>query len=217
MNLYSNGDMMEMPGHGGMDHGGMDHGGMDHGGMDHGDGGMDMSMDMLWNWNTRHFMVVFELWHVKTGLDFALTLLAVFLLALAYERLQGARAAAEQRAADLAKKATSRRALSIGSGDEEPTEVVVGSSASNSAAPLLSGTTTGSISSARQLAAQWRHDLTRTALFMASNFLSIFLMLVFMTFNGWLILMAVAGAGTGFYLFRRTPSRFGLDKGSCCE
>ncbi|KAI9168534.1 copper transpport protein [Blastocladiella emersonii ATCC 22665] len=216
---------MDMGGGGG---GGGGMPGMDHGGGSSG-GGMDMDMSMLWNWSTRHFMVVFESWHVHTALDFYLTLLAVFLLALGYERIQAERARLEDAAAALANKIQQQRARrdrtpSPSRGDAASLDgiQVVSASGSSATAALLGGSGSpvvghaGTTSRAAMSSLSRRQLYIRTALMATSYFLSIFLMLIFMTFNGWLIIAAVTGAATGFHLFRAPGSTFGLDK-SCCD
>lgn len=46
-------------------------------------------------------------------------------------------------------------------------------------------------------------QLRRAALYVVTLTLSMFLMLVFMTYNAWLIAAVLLGAGTGHYLFNR--------------
>ncbi|UZJ57126.1 hypothetical protein CBS101457_006446 [Exobasidium rhododendri] len=62
-------------------------------------------------------------------------------------------------------------------------------------------------------------QLRRTTLYVTSLTLSMFLMLVFMTYNAWLIAAVLSGAATGHYLFSRDLSigRFAEEKGIACH
>lgn len=74
--------------HGGMEHGDMNHGDMGHGGMSHdmggmGHGGMDMgggskcNLSMLGNWNTLHTCFLTSSWSISTHAEFAGTCIGV--------------------------------------------------------------------------------------------------------------------------------------------
>ncbi|ORZ41316.1 Ctr copper transporter family-domain-containing protein [Catenaria anguillulae PL171] len=206
-------------------------------GMDHGSGGssgsmpgMDHSMMMQWNWATQHFSVVFSWWHVMSGLDFCLSLLAVFALAMLYERTQAERArleylASSPKAAALASRTSAaggRRPRSESPHLQGNEPLLAGSSLTDDGGlptPVAVDmpASTASVRSVNRPGTLTRTQMYyRTALMAASYFLSIFLMLIFMTYNGWIILAAVAGAATGFHQFRMPGSQFGLDK-SCCD
>ncbi|KAJ7711217.1 Ctr copper transporter [Mycena olivaceomarginata] len=61
--------------------------------------------------------------------------------------------------------------------------------------------------------------MLRAILYGASVFLSFFLMLVFMTYNAYLILATVLGAALGHFIFNGTADVFGKDgdKGMVCH
>ncbi|KAI9218069.1 Ctr copper transporter [Blastocladiella britannica] len=183
-------------------------------------GGMEMDMSMQWNWATRHFMVVFESWHVRTPLDFCLTVLTVYLLALGLERLYAARARIDhamstperKRAASLqnhghthvhAATSTARRASPDGT---DTAILIAGDELDGDRSHAVRSSSPAAPPALTSRALYWR-----TFLMAVTYFLSAFMMLVLMTFNGWLILAATAGAATGFHLFR-SPGFLDLER-----
>ncbi|CAE6449846.1 unnamed protein product [Rhizoctonia solani] len=168
-----------------MQHMDMDHGG--HGGMDHGGhGGMDMGpkcdMNMLWNTQIIDTCIVFKSWHISSNGTFLLSFVAIVLLCVAYEWLRRAQTILDVRIArSIAKGKTSTF------GQDSPTED----------APLhprvFKQRAVATLSPGARA--------SRAALYGASVFLSFFLMLVFMTYNAYLILAVVLGASIGHYVF----------------
>ncbi|TDL17288.1 Ctr copper transporter [Rickenella mellea] len=171
----------------------MDHSG--HGGMDHGDGGMDhgggmggkCSMNMLWNTQIVDTCVVFPQWHIRSNTDFVVSFLVIVAIGVFYEWLRGFQRTADvqiARSLDQAKgKGRVVRGRSSPSPDPEDTSLLTGRRLSK--LTLLSPPA----------------RVTRAALYGATVFLSFFLMLVFMTYNAYLILAVVLGAGIGHYVF----------------
>ncbi|KLO20369.1 Ctr-domain-containing protein [Schizopora paradoxa] len=180
------------------DHGGMDHGG--HGGMDHG-GDMDMggmcSMNMLWNTQIIDTCIVFPSWHIRSHGGFVLSCIAIVALGVFYEWLRFF--------ARRVDRTVARSLLNAqGKGRVSPS----GAGRSRSASPLRSNEIAedeGLLSGRPSL----QHPtakvpvlarLTRATLYASTVFLSFFLMLVFMTYNAYLIIAVVLGAGLGHYL-----------------
>ncbi|KAI0266656.1 copper transporter [Gloeopeniophorella convolvens] len=169
----------------------MDHG--DHGG--HGD--MDMgpkcSMHMLWNTQIEDTCIVFKQWHISSRFVFALSFLAIILISLGYEYLRAYQRAVDRRIA---------LALSRGKGRDK-------SSVSGRSTPELSGP---DVEEAGLLSGRVRkayagtpvpifHRTFRAGLYGAQVFVSFFLMLVFMTYNAYLILAVVLGAAIGHFVY----------------
>ncbi|KAF9647815.1 Ctr copper transporter [Thelephora ganbajun] len=170
---------------------------MDHSHHDH---GMHMSdppearcrMSMLWNTRIIDTCVVFKSWHIRSNAGFVVSCIAIVLLGLFFEWLRSYAKRVDQKI--LAKEGKGR--VRLGSSRD-------GSRERGEDAPKFS-----TISRASRV--------YRSLLYAVIVFISFFLMLVFMTYNAYLILATVAGAGIGHYLF----SEFGMggdDKGMACH
>ncbi|KAJ4010668.1 copper transpport protein [Fusarium irregulare] len=165
-----------------MDHAHMDHSSMDHGGMDHGHGGMkDMcSMNMLFTWDTTNLCIVFRQWHVRSTTSLLFSLVAVILLAMGYEALRSLSRRYEQ--------ALDNRVRAAPSLDGPVTE----------STPILSGQS--------QEQADQRAHLIKAILYALQNFYAFMLMLVFMTYNGWVMISVSLGAFLGYLFFGQKTS-----------
>ncbi|KAH8119199.1 copper transporter [Phellopilus nigrolimitatus] len=160
--------------------------------MDHGDhGGMDMggkcAMSMLWNTQIIDTCIVFPQWHVRSHASFALSFLAIVALGVFYEWLRAFSRGVDRRVA---------RALADGKGKGRVSPTPGAGFDVDEDAALLTGrpsfksSLTNIPTPARAL---------RATLYGATVFLSFFLMLVFMTYNAYLILAVVLGAAIGHY------------------
>ncbi|KJZ73655.1 hypothetical protein HIM_06988 [Hirsutella minnesotensis 3608] len=165
-----------------MDHGHMDHGRMDHGHMGHGGGKMDdmCSMDMLFTWDTTNLCIVFRQWHIRSTASLIFSLLAVVVLAMLYEAL---------RAVSRRYEASQSRRIAALPHDEHPAETT----------PFLA-------SGQHQGEASQQAHVIKAALYAAQNFYAFMLMLVFMTYNGWVMIAVSLGAFFGYLLFGQTTS-----------
>ncbi|TFY73809.1 hypothetical protein EWM64_g10202 [Hericium alpestre] len=170
----------------------MDHGNGGHGG--HGD--MDMgpkcSMHMLWNTQIIDTCVVFKEWHISSRFTFALSFLAIILLSVGYEWLRAYQRSVDLRVAQALAKARSKAKPSV-SGRSSP-EL---SAQDIEEAGLL----TGRVRKAGSVPVPLFTRILRAALYGVSVFISFFLMLVFMTYNAYLILAVVIGAGLGHFIY----------------
>ncbi|KAF9934057.1 hypothetical protein FBU30_003567 [Linnemannia zychae] len=163
-----------------MDHGG--HGG--HGGHDdHGGGDEAMcSMNMLFNWSTEGLCVIFESWKINSVFSLLVSCIIIIGLSASYEML---RAYSRNYDARLLEGANKRRNSRDSHGHENISE---------DETPLLSGRPNNI-----RLSIQQR--LVRAFLYMAQVFVGFFLMLIFMTYNAYLMAATVIGAGVGFFYF----------------
>ncbi|KAF8940404.1 hypothetical protein BGZ47_007770 [Haplosporangium gracile] len=172
-------------GHGGHGGGGGGGGGGDHDGGHGGHGGDDAmcSMNMLFNWSTENLCVVFESWKINTPFALVVSCIVIIGLSASYEMLRAYSRKYEERLLEGARKRQTSDASShaVGGGAEDLT-------------PLLSGRPyTLRLSNQQQLA--------RALFYMAQVFVGFFLMLIFMTYNGYLMAATVIGAGVGFFYF----------------
>lgn len=147
--------------------------------MDHGHGGHDMgpmcSMNMLFTWNTENLCIVFRWWHIRSTFGLVASLLAVIALVAGYEALrEGIRryeAWANKRA-----------------------ETVPQSESLTESTPLWrSGQTKVAITN--------RAHVIKSVLYGIQNFYAFMIMLIFMTYNGWVMIAVSFGAGLGYLLF----------------
>ncbi|KAG0346830.1 hypothetical protein BG005_000511 [Podila minutissima] len=163
-----------------MDHGGGHggHGGGGGGGGDH--EGPTCSMNMLFNWQTENLCVVFESWRIDTPFGLVVSFLVIMAMAASYEALRAQSRCFEERLIEGERKRHPESSGSGGIGEDET--------------PLLAPR-----SSSFRLSNQQR--LTRALFYMAQVFVGFFLMLIFMTYNGYLMAATVLGAGVGFFYF----------------
>ncbi|KAG6378196.1 Ctr copper transporter [Boletus reticuloceps] len=165
---------------------------MYHGGGGH--EGHDMpamcSMHMLWNTQIIDTCIVFPSWHVHTHAQFVLSFAAIVLLSVLFEYLRLFQRDVDARIKERVNRGK-RAASPAASGRNTPER--------GEDVGLLHGTR---LATHRRGAAIPPHYQTlRAVLYGASVLLSSFLMLVFMTYNAYLIFAVVAGAAIGHYLF----------------
>ncbi|KAI8138758.1 Ctr copper transporter [Fennellomyces sp. T-0311] len=127
---------------------------------------------MLFNWQVKDVCVVFEWWHIHTATGLFLSCLVIFGIAAGYEYLRAKSSALDQ--AWHIKKYD-------GSDDEGD--------------GLLSRATVTPPKLTK------RQELMRSVLYAILVAISFWLMLVFMTYNGYLMIAVVLGAGFGHYVF----------------
>ncbi|KAL8304088.1 hypothetical protein RB601_007424 [Gaeumannomyces tritici] len=157
--------------HSGMDHSGMDHGGMDHGGM------AKCSMNMLFTWDTTNLCIVFERWHIRSTAGLIFSLLAVVAIGAGYEALRESIRRYEHY--------LNKKNEAVPRADDV---------AETESTPFL-------------LAGQNKPKVTREAhvlkavLYGIQNFYAFMIMLIFMTYNGWVMIAVSFGAFLGYLLF----------------
>ncbi|KAK8163091.1 ctr copper transporter family protein [Phyllosticta citrichinensis] len=159
-----------------MDHGGMDHGG-GHGGMDMGKG-HKCNMNMLFTWDTTDLCIVFRGWHITGTLSLLLSLVAVALLCAGYE---GVREVSRRYEASIAARQKVK--------DDGP--------------GLPDRQARGGPWTARD---EKRATIVKGVLYAVQVFYSFFIMLLFMTYNGWIMLAVAVGAFIGYVVFGNATS-----------
>ncbi|KIM26969.1 hypothetical protein M408DRAFT_330333 [Serendipita vermifera MAFF 305830] len=164
--------------------------------MDHGHHHMDSemtnarcSMYMLWNTNIIDTCVVFRQWHIHNNFQFILSFLAIVALGCSYEWLRDLQRRYDRKVAiELINSGKGKNAVSQNTG------AIVLQADEDELIPLVSKATQG-------IPVPLTARVTRAVLYGASVFVSFFLMLVFMTYNAYLILATVIGAVMGHYLY----------------
>jgi len=146
-------------------------------------------MNMLWNTQIIDTCIVFPSWHVRSNAHFVLSFLALVLLSVLFEYLRLFQRNVDARIQEHVSKGK-RAASPPQSGRSTPSrerEELTG---------LLNG-----VRRARRTTIPVHYRTLRAGLYGVSVLLSCFLMLVFMTYNAYLIFAVVAGAAIGHYLF----------------
>ncbi|KAI5861808.1 Ctr copper transporter family protein [Durotheca rogersii] len=159
-----------------MDHSHMDHSHMATAGMDHGNMGRgDMcKMSMLFTWDTTNLCIVFRQWHIRGPVSLVLSLLAVVAIGAGYEALR-----------ELIRRYDASAAASL--------DAVAPNEPSTESTTLLPAGRNGP--------ADRRTRVVKSVLYAIQNFYAFMIMLLFMTYNGSVMLAVAVGAGLGYYFF----------------
>jgi len=178
----------------------MDHGNphAGHGGMDHGDmgGTHKCNMNMLFTWDTTDLCIVFRSWHVSNTFTLLLYLILVVLLCAGYEAVRELSRRYEATVVRRVEASPNNVSISV---DDDPEEPITGAptSAAYARIPSLPRWLTGS----QRQRSETVGDLVRSALYGLQVFYSFFIMLLFMTYNGWVMLAVALGAFIGHWAF----------------
>ncbi|KAL4939024.1 hypothetical protein BDV06DRAFT_43365 [Aspergillus oleicola] len=183
-----------------MDHG--HHGG--HGDMDMGDA--QCSMNMLFTWSTKNLCIVFSGWRVNGALSLLGSLVVIVILAAGYE---GVRQVTRQYEIAHARRLSAFSAAVVGSNEiadeaaapesEPEPENQAHAYVRNASSRLLVG-------SDNRRAVERRGKITMAALYAVQVFYSFFIMLLFMTYNGFVMLAVAVGAFVGYLAFGENMS-----------
>ncbi|KEF59255.1 uncharacterized protein A1O9_04099 [Exophiala aquamarina CBS 119918] len=163
---------------------------MDHGDMGGGHGDMDMggqcSMNMLFTWSSKDLCIVFRQWRITGTFSLILSLIAIVLLAAGYECIREVSRRYEQG------YNARMSAYSTGASSE--------SQSLNASSSLLV------VGRDSKSAEERKGTLIKGALYAVQVFYSFFIMLLFMTYNGWVMIAVAVGAFVGYILFGRNSS-----------
>ncbi|KAE8415787.1 Ctr copper transporter family-domain-containing protein [Aspergillus pseudocaelatus] len=183
-----------------MDHS-MHHSGMD---MDHGHGGhgdMDMggqcNMNMLFTWSSKDLCIIFRQWRVDGPFSLLVSLVVIVLLTAGYE---GIRQLTRRYEAAHAQRLNAFNTPAVGGNEnvgESAPAIAPSSLAPHScdeSSPLLTGRDN------RRVVEQ-RGKLIMAALYAVQVFYSFFIMLLFMTYNGLVMIAVAVGAFVGYLVF----------------
>ncbi|KAJ7282919.1 Ctr copper transporter [Mycena rebaudengoi] len=185
------------------------------------------SMNMLWCVNTQIIdtCIVFKSWHVRSNRAFVYSCLAIVLLGVFYEYLRAVQKALDVRiarslsASSAAAAKGKSRSRSRSSGAPAAGSDESDADATEDAA-LLTGRRVFKVTSTGTPVPFLLRAL-RATLYGSTVFLSFFLMLVFMTYNAYLIAATVLGAALGHFIFGGTIAADALlngeSKGMACH
>jgi len=154
-----------------------------HNGMDMGDSAM-CSMNMLFTWDTTNLCIVFRQWHITSTTSLIFSLLGVVLLAAGYELV---------REISRRYELSQQQQLESIPPQEHTTE-------EERRSLLLPGRI-----SPRDREAK-KGKVIKAALYAVQVFYSFFIMLLFMTYNGWVMLAVAVGAFFGYLFFSNASS-----------
>ncbi|KAF2869329.1 Ctr copper transporter family-domain-containing protein [Massariosphaeria phaeospora] len=166
----------------------MDHSHMDHGHMDHGMPGMGdgpkCNMNMLFTWDTTNLCIVFRGWRISGTGSLIFSLFAIVLLTAGYEAVREI-----SRRYDL-------YANKLGEGRRSGDDLT---NATDESSSLLNpGRNAGRVS-------EKQTKTVKALLYAVQVFYSFFIMLLFMTYNGWVMLAVAVGAFVGYIVFSGSP------------
>ncbi|KAH6606499.1 hypothetical protein Trco_005652 [Trichoderma cornu-damae] len=163
-----------------------------HGG--HGGGGMDdmCSMSMLFTWDTTNLCIVFRQWHIRSNASLVLSLVALVLIGIGYEAL---RSVSRRYEASLAARL-----------ETVPNATAPGYRDHDDDGEILAETPAFNRSGQNREIVSKRGHVIKAALYAIQNFYAFMLMLVFMTYNGWVMVAVSLGAFFGYLLFGHSTS-----------
>lgn len=168
-------------------------------------------MNMLWNTQIIDTCVVFRQWHIHSNLQFFFSFLAIVALGLLYEYLRVFSRDFDKRIAMKLRIQSGRRTPLTTSGQSSPERRGDGVEEIG----LLNGLR---VARKQGFAVPPLYRTLRAVLYGASVGLSFFLMLVFMTYNAYLIFAVILGAAVGHYILGDTIEPNGpADKGMACH
>jgi len=149
-------------------------------------------MNMLWNTDIIDTCIIFRSWHVSSISFFIGSCISIVLLGIFYEYLRVFQRKIDCRAA-LMLKSKGKGKPTSGRNSPEDSE----DSGLLTGRKLLRGSLTGT-------PVPPIIRISRALLYGVTVFLSFFLMLIFMTYNAYLIAAVVIGASLGHYIFGST-------------
>ncbi|KAK2461080.1 hypothetical protein APHAL10511_006927 [Amanita phalloides] len=156
-------------------------------------------MHMLWNTEILNTCIIFPSWHITSYPSFVLSFIAIVLLGVLYEYLRIVQRRVDVHIAQVICYRTrdkGRARSPIRSGSSSP-------SGAGEDRQLLMGRQLFKPSSIG-LPVPLAYRLLRALIYGSTIFLSFFLMLVFMTYNAYLIFAVVLGAAMGHFKFQGT-------------
>ncbi|RAL12312.1 low-affinity Cu transporter [Aspergillus homomorphus CBS 101889] len=170
---------------------------MDHG-HDHGD--MDMgqcSMNMLFTWSTKNLCIVFPQWRVTGTLSLLASLLLIVLLTAGYE---GVRQLTRRFEVAHAKRLSAYTTPAVG-GSEVHADSAPANDPPTQTLPVPIAGSQLVVGRDSRKSVEQRGKITMAALYAVQVFYSFFIMLLFMTYNGLVMLAVAVGAFVGYLAF----------------
>jgi len=187
----------------------MHHAGMDHSPMDHGDMNMGgrCSMNMLFTWSYNNLCIVFPRWHITGIATLMVSLLVIVLLSACYEGVRSLARRYEVSHAQRLKAYMGPVAVDDEIADESAT------TPRSAAAPAAINASVNDVCRRNETSSQLivgrdgkralerKGKIILAALYAIQVFYSFFIMLLFMTYNGWVMIAVAVGAFIGHLVF----------------
>lgn len=143
---------------------------------------------MLFNWQIEDTCVVFRWWHIKGPISLILSCVAIFVIAALYEWIRAYSLLIESRWHDA------ELLLSRSNTNEEDDDILIGVQNESGQRTLVHA-----YQQHKRLSN--KRELIRSSIYALLVGISFWLMLVFMTYNGYLMIATVVGAGCGHFIF----------------
>ncbi|KAH8694117.1 Ctr copper transporter family protein [Talaromyces proteolyticus] len=151
---------------------------------------------MLFTWSTKNLCIVFPEWRITGTGSLIASLLVIILLTAAYEGIRSFTRTYEAKHAQRLRAYTTP-SLTDNENIQEST-VDVGTGHSRGIANITSSLLVGRDS---KQALEQRGRIVMALLYAVQVFYSFFIMLLFMTYNGWIMIAVAAGAFVGYLVF----------------
>ncbi|KAL2800959.1 Ctr copper transporter [Aspergillus keveii] len=160
---------------------------------------------MLFTWSTKNLCIVFSGWHVTGPLSLLGSLVVIVLMAAGYE---GVRQVTRQYEIAHARRLSAFSTAPVGS-NEIADEALTGNETepqnqAHAHVPCTSSRLL--VGSDNRRAVERRGKITMAALYAVQVFYSFFIMLLFMTYNGFVMLAVAVGAFVGYLAFGENMS-----------
>lgn len=136
--------------------------------------GSQCKMSMLFTWDTTNLCIIFPRWHIRSTPTLLFSLIGVILLTAGYEFVRDMSRRYEASSAEY------MNSLPIDGGHGRSSLLWSGKNAQQ---------------------AETKVKLVKAALYAVQVFYSFFIMLLFMTYNGWVMLSVAVGAFVGYLAF----------------
>jgi copper transporter 1 len=154
-----------------------DHGG--HGGMDMPSHGRMCNMNMLFTWDTTDLCIIFRQWHISSTFSLIASLLGVVILTAGYELVREISRRYEASSAEYMNN------LPIDENEERSSLLWSGKGRRD---------------------AEMKVKLVKGMLYAVQVYYSFFIMLLFMTYNGWVMFAVAVGAFVGYLGFANSSA-----------
>ncbi|RWA13262.1 hypothetical protein EKO27_g1873 [Xylaria grammica] len=154
---------------------------------------------MLFTWDTTNLCIVFRQWHVTGSASLIFSLLAIVAICAGYEALREGTRKYELWLSNKEAAHSSRAHNEDRYQDDDPTH---GQEQLAENTPFLGiERIGGGIGNSSESPVGQRARIVKAILYGVQNFYAFMIMLLFMTYNGYVMIAVAVGAGLGYYLF----------------
>ncbi|GAM41045.1 Ctr copper transporter family protein [Talaromyces pinophilus] len=180
----------------------MDHSHMDHGDMDMGHGGGQCVTNMLFTWSTHNMCIIFPEWRIQGTGSLIASLFAIILLCAGYEAVRSFTRLYEATHTQRLKAFSSSVLVDTENAGPRTTSGDVESPEEDTRREGLARVTNSLLvgRDSKQVLER-RGRVIMATLYAVQVFYSFFIMLLFMTYNGWVMISVAVGAFVGYLVF----------------